>query len=263
MKLVNRISGNLFFEGDPPAPPTPPPPPPPPSPARTFTQDEVNRFVSQQHKALLDKNQELVGQLEALQQNKSLTEEERTNLQTQIDQLKSTYETKEQQAKIQYDKDKKKWETTEKTLSTERDAWKTRFEQTGIDNEIATEFAADAINIAQIRAILKPVAKYTEVLDEGKPTGRYQTTVDFEGRDTKGNPVPLKGISLKDAKKAMLEQPDLYGNLFKNTANGGTGVSPAGTASNGKIGDIDKMSPAEYAKHREEIRSKMAESKVT
>lgn len=261
-----KIAGRpTFFDPtDPPNPnpnpPSPPAPPPPPAP-RTFTQDEVNRMLAEEKRKLQSKNNETIQQLEQLKQNQQLTEEERNNLQQQIEQLQAQFQTKEQQAQTELERLQKKYENDTKKLTTDKESWKNRFETYVMKHEVVSEFASDVFNVGQIEAILLPKMKIVEEIDSTtkQPTGKFVTQVDFEGRDEKGNPIPLKALSLKDTKKAMKEMPDVYGNLFKSDAASGVGQMPVTTTpSGGAIGNLENLSPQEYAQKRALIRQEMA-----
>lgn len=218
---------------------------------KQILQRELNRV----NKDANQRNKELVNQLEQLKTNQSLSEEEKNNLQTRIDELTSTFQTKEEQQKIEIDKLTKKHTTELTATSEDRDRYKGLFEQKVLSVEIfeaASEFKA--FNPHQISAILLPLTKVAEGLDsDGKPNGEYHGTVNFTGKDKDGKPIQLK-LSVKDAVKAMTEMPEQYGNLFKTDANSGLGSSTNGGSTNGgRLADIDSMSPQEYAKNRERI----------
>jgi hypothetical protein len=268
-----------FYNDPPVSPPPPPPAPPPPPPAppapptgmpapegleipdnlkslTSYTQPQLNEIFAHNKRKLVEQNQNLVRQLETLRDGQNLSEQEKAQLQQQIDQLNSQYQTRDQQHQAEVNRLQEKYQKDTKKFNEERDLWKNRYETTITANEILVEGnAAKAYNIDQLKAIILPLTKVVEDMQDGKPTGNFVPRVDFTGRDKDGKPVKLN-LSVKETIKTMKEMPDLYGNLFLNDQNGGLNTFPApGQAGNGSAAglNVDDMTPQQYLKNREAL----------
>lgn len=244
---------NTFFEGE-----GDPPTPTPPTPPKTFTQDQVNQFltqrISEEHQKYQKSSQQTIDQLKALQAHASTTEEQKSQLQIQIDNLTTQFNTKEQQLAKQV----KDWETKYNTditgIKKEAESWREKFEgnvkNVAIVNA-ATQFKA--YNPAQIESILSPITKVVEEPGpDGKPTGNLVPMVAWQSTDKEGKRIMLQ-LSVPDAVKAMTETPDLYGNLFRSDANGGLGGSTTGGRGASAAftqAEVESMSVDDYAKNR-------------
>lgn len=265
--MFDRVLTNRFFdlrlvslfegEGEGEKPPVVPP--------KTFTQDDVNRLVSnrinEEHVKYQQASQKTIDELKKLQQLASTTEEHKNQLQIQIDNLTAQFNTKEQQLAKQV----KDWETKYNTdtagIKKDAETWRSKYEgnvkNVAIVNA-ATQFKA--YNPAQIESILSPMTKVIEEAGpDGKPTGNFLPMVTWQNKDKDGKAVTLQ-LSVPDAVKAMTETPDLYGNLFRSEANGGLGggtTGGRGSATTFTTADIESMSPAEYAKNKEAIHAQM------
>jgi hypothetical protein len=222
----------------------------------SYTQPQLNEIFAHNKRKLVEQNQNLVRQLETLRDGQNLSEQEKAALQQQIDQLNSQYQTRDQQHQAEVNRLQEKYNKDTKKSAEERDLWKGRYENTVTANEILIEGnAAKAYNIDQLKAIILPMTKVVEDLQDGKPTGNFVPRVDFTGRDKDGKPVKLN-LSVKETIKTMKEMPDLYGNLFLNDQNGGLNTFPApGQAGNGSAAglNVDDMTPQQYLKNREAL----------
>lgn len=246
-------------------------PPPPPAAPITFNplqQSRVNELLAEEKRKTLQlaqqANQKTIQQLEALQQNQNLTQQERDRLAGQIEELKTQYQTKEQQQQSEYTKLQTTSAKQIKDMTGERDTWKGRFEGTVKKTEIRDASREHkAISEEQIEAIVLPITRIVEDLEDGKPTGTMVARCTFMAKDKDGKPVKLE-LSVSDTVKAMREWPEKYGNLFKSDSNGGTGQIPNLGSVNGGGGalpDINQMTPAQYAANRTKIRAEMAKTR--
>lgn len=270
---VIRLAVRRFFNEPEPLPEPAPAPTPAPNPApnpapqpRTYSETEYNRLVNsklaEEKRKSAEANKKVVEQLQSLQQNVQLTEQEKASLQAQIDELQATYRSAEETKKIELEKQQNKYDKDTKLLAVERDSWRTRYENNMIDVDITNAAVVhEAVSPEQIKAFLRPLTRCVEKLDEAnKPTGQYVTRVKFEDTDADGKPVILD-LDTAAAVKLMRDRANRFGNLFKNTTNGGTGtlVNPNPVSGNG-VSDIMKMSPQEYLKNRDKIHAEMRAS---
>jgi hypothetical protein len=226
---------------------------------QSYTQQQLNEIFTHNKKKLVDQNQNLVRSLETLRDSQNITEQEKTQLQQQIDQLNSQYQTRDQQHQAEINRRDDKYNKDTKSLSSERDLWKGRFEKTITENEILVEATnSKAYNPDQVKAIILPLTKVVEDLQDGRPTGNFVPRVDFVGKDKDGKAIKLN-LTIKETVKAMKEMTDVYGNLFINEQNPGLNLNPApGQANNGNLPDLENMSASDYAKHRAAFRQKYA-----
>ncbi len=244
---------------------TPTPTPTITPPAIVFTteqQAKLNELLAAERKKVTDSaqkaNQTLVGQLEELKNNKNLTEAEKTRLSTQIEELKNQYQTKEQQAQTEYQKLQKKYETDTKELTTKAEQNQLRFENKLKQVDLqAAAIKYEAINPKQVEKLIWDLTFVEPELNaDGQPTGEMVTRVNWTGKDKEGNAVKLK-LKVEDAIKAMTEIPDEYGNLFRNPAKGGLNGNTNNSGDSGRVGNIEQMTPQQYAANREKIRQEM------
>lgn len=250
-----------------PNPPQPVPTPAPKAPV-AFTPDQqsrVNELLAEEKRKTQQnaqqQNQKTIQQLEQLQQNQNLTQQERDRLAAQIEELRTQFQTKEQQAQTEYTKLQTKYNSETKGLTTERDTWKSRFETAIKKTEIRDASREHkAISEEQIEALVMPMTRMVEEMEDGKPTGNMVVRATFMGQDKDKKPVKLE-LSISDAIKAMRETPEKYGNLFQSDSKGGTGQIPNnGSVSGGGNGmpNIEEMTPAQYLANRTKIRQQMA-----
>lgn len=221
------------------------------TPPKTFTQDQMNKILADDRRKNQAKQKELLTQLEQLQQTARLTDDERNNLNAQVEELRLQTTTAEERARTALDKQKKDYDVKVTTLTTERDEWRNRYTETAIGHEITNAAVTqEAFSPGQIAAMLRPNTRLTEELDgTGKPTGRLIPKVKFEASDKDGQPIVLD-LTVPEAVKRMKETPDVFGNLFKSTAQGGLGTqAPTGQGKGGKV-DVSKLTPAQYREMR-------------
>lgn len=231
-------------------------------------QAEVTRVNTNEKRIWQDRNKKLVDDLEGIKKQANVTAEQKEQLQQQIDDLKQTYMTEKDQKEQEIGKLQKKYDSDIAAKDKESATWKGRFETKSFSVDVrdaAHEF--EAFDASQIEAILVPFKAFEEGLDDNqRPNGDFNAIIkDFPALDKEGKSVKLK-LSVRDAVKKMTEMPDKYGNLFKAKGQSGTGTSTSQTggsgSGNGKLGDIENMSPQEYAKNRPGIRDKMREAQT-
>lgn len=218
----------------------------PPTPTKTFTQEEVDQIIGNDRKRQEDKVRELISKTEALQKSQAATQSEKAMLEAQLEELRNSLLSDKELA----EKEAKKRETQHlndlKNLEMDRDTWKTRYHAETINRAILdSAVSADAYNPRQIVALLGPTARLAPVLDEaGQETGNFTVKVKFN--TAKGKTLD---IGVDDAIKAMLDEPENYGNMFKSQLK--SGVGGQGNAPKPKVGDLKGMSASEY---RERVR---------
>ena len=229
---------------------------------KKFNQDDVNTMLAKEKRKTQDAQKRLAQELEKAKQDVALSDEDRTELSKQVEELERKYMTIEERSIQAADKTKGQHDSAIKDLVTERDAWQQRFTSATIDVAITQAASANkAIQTEQIAALLRPFTKLTEKLDEdNKPNGTFESRVAFNDTDKNGKPIVLD-LSVPEAVKRMSELSN-YGNLFVNGKSGGLG----GVGNSGKrTNDAELLEKAmndsalyrELRKKRPELFAKM------
>lgn len=218
-----------------------------------LTQEQFNKALAEDRRKHQAKYEKLEQTHAALLENKNLTDQQRKELETSLEDLRSQFQTKEQQAETERVKLVERHSNEVKKLTEERDQWQQSYTNMVISNSLITAASeAEAWNPTQIEAILRPQTRLADELGEdGKKTGRLIPRVKMMGNDKDGKTVELD-LSVGDAVKLMRETPEKFGNLFKSTANSGLGANPTGKP--GTQPDLAKIAqdPAAYRKLRKE-----------
>lgn len=219
---------------------------------KKFSQDDLNKALAKEKEKTRQQNAALIQQLEELKSIKSLSDEQRSNFEKQIEELQNQSLTKEQLAQKEQEKIKTEYSTKLKTAEETGTKWKGKYEGVLVDHALAAAASkAKAFNPVQIEALLRPHSRVADVLEDGKPTGKSQVLVDFTYTDDKGKPVTLTGINPDEALKVMKDQ-EQYANLFIDEGTGGVGGSGSrqGGNRNKTAEDIAKMTPEQFREYR-------------
>lgn len=246
----------------------PPPPPPPPAPVDppvdppveppanpdddkpTISKAQMNKIVQErlgrEQKKAAEEKQKVIERLTQLERAKGLSDKERGDLATQIEDLKTSMLTKEQQAELT--RKKLEGELTGKLKEVESRAEKNwrLYEGSTITREI-TDAAAkhDAFRASQVVKHLRDITQLVEDKDPetSQGLGTYTPRVKFP--DTKdGKPITLD-LTVEEAVRRMKDLPEEYGNLFKSGVAGGLG----GSSGAGGAAD-DGTPPSDPVKYR-------------
>ncbi len=264
--VLSRIWNPTFSDADPAPPATPPaappadPPPaappadPPPAapPAdgdKTFTQDELNTYLATDRRKNKDQLTKLTSELEATTKKLNLTVQERTEVDSQLEEFRKQTMTSEELAKEANEKSKKKHETELADVTAERDKWKNDYTESTILRSITDAAATnEAVSPRQVVAILRPDTRLVEALDDdGKGTGVLEPRVSLNTTNDEGQPVTLD-LTPKEAVLRMKET-DEFLNLFKGTGTGGLGGSQQGAG--GSQADAATLARTDPEKYRE------------
>lgn len=227
------------------------PPPNPPNPGgKTFTQDEVNKFVAERSKKATERAEQLEKQLKDMLDSKNLTEKEKTEYQARLEEIQTANMSKEEQWKKENEKISKGYTKQVETLAGERDSWKKRFDTLMTDLEIRKAGKTNnCFNEDQMVEILGRGARMREKVGaDGKATGDYEAVLSFtDEKDEKPFSVELP---VADAIKRMKELPHRYGNLFKSDNTPGLGGGTNGSGLNVPLVFDESMSDETYDKFR-------------
>lgn len=219
---------------------------------KVFTQDEVNALLAKEKRQFQEKSKQTLTQLEQLQQSAALTQEEKTNLEAQIEELRQRSMSAEEIAKQQVEKTKKEYDGKLTQTQQEAQRWEGSFKNMLVANSITdASIKHNAFSPQQIIAVLRPTTKVVEKIGaDGKPTGEFEARVMFHGKNEKNEPVTLD-LTVEEAVKQMRDNPTDYGNLFKDMTKGGVGTvigeGKGGTLTSQQLANL---TPAQYAELR-------------
>lgn len=223
---------------------------------RKFSQSDVDRFLAEDRRKTKAQTEKLITELEALKQNKNLSEKQRNELSARIEELHTQVLTKDQLL----EKERTKMQTEHRTeLQKERDekeAWKQRYTESSIVRNISDVAVTEgAYSPEQIVSLLQAQTRLVEDTDaDGTPTGTFTPKVKFKDTDAEGKSVTLE-LTIQEAVKRMKDLPDRFGNLFKANLNGGLGgngtVPAGGTIDPSKIKNM-----SDYQRMRERVTGK-------
>ncbi len=255
MYKQNKHSTLYFEEPVSPVDPADPADPADPGDAgKVFTQDQVDKIIQKRVAREHQDKKSLLEQLEQFKRAKGVSDEDKTRLQDQIDKLNKSMLTKEELAA----REKKELETQLTSQLEETSAkaqlWEERY-MSSTKRRSLTDAAVseDAYRPSQIVALLEPITRLDEVLDDkNQPTGEYVAMVTVSSKDGDGNPTKLD-LPVRDALKEMKKQTEEYGNLFRSGATGGVGGSAAPGIGDAGAFDLSSLSGIDkYIKARRE-----------
>ena len=231
---------------------------------KSFNKDDVNRIVQERlsrdresrEAAHQEKYKDLETRYTELLSEENLGEETRTKLTGQLEDVRKQLRTKDQEAAHQRKllQDGHDVELTKAVKSAE--SWESRFRESSITRELQDAAVThDAYEAGQIVALLRPMTKLVEVVDEttNEPTGEYKTVVDFPDVDAKDQAVMTQRTPTEAVKR--MKEVVTSANLFRSNVVAGVGAGNATggvtPGANGKV-DVRKLSTEQYMKLRKE-----------
>ena len=223
---------------------------------KTFTQEEVNKFLASDRRKHQEKYESLEGSYQQLLDNESLSKDERNKLEESLENLRAQYRTKEQQAA--HERKRLEEEYSERLAEAEKqyEVWEHRYMESTISRALQDAAVShEAYNPSQVLALLRPMTKMVETTDEkGRGLGEFEPMIDFADVDLETGESVMTQRTPENAVKRMQELPELYGNLFKSGVVSGIGGNSAtgglAPGANGQI-DVRKLSPTQYREIRE------------
>jgi len=218
----------------------------------SMTQDQLNKMMADNRRKLTQQNEKLVGELNTLKNQATMTATERSELEERIEKLQEQTMTQEEIAKRDTKKAGKAHQEEIDKLTGERDHWQLNYTSERVNRSLQdAAIEAKATVPEQIVSLLGPQTYLSEVLGEdGKPTGAYEPLIKFVDVDDDGKPT-THSLKPADAMKRMQELPDRFGNLFINPGAGGFGADNGAGGKGGKQKTIDAIKdPDAYMKWR-------------
>jgi len=225
-------------------------------PARTFSQEEVDRIVVKRNKAVKAQLEQAERRYEQLLENKSLTEQQREELQGELQTLQSQLRTREQQTAHEAKKRQEQFEKQLTETKSQAEYFKNLFESSTRERAILDAAVQhDAYNPDQFINILGPRTKVVEEVNEqGEKTGRLVPRVAVTTKGEDGTPTEVLKAPA-EAIEEMKEQAE-FGNLFRSNVAKGIGEGTSNSANPGRV-DLTKISDEEYFRNREKYRQQM------
>jgi len=217
---------------------------------KTFNQEDVNKIVTTRNKKLKAQYETLEGNYEQLLENFRGSDEQRSKLEDDLENVRAQMRTKEQQAAHERNREKQKYEKELTVAQKAAVEWKERFETSTIQRAIVDAASKnDAYNPDHFVHLLSPRSKVVEELkDDGTPTGHMVPRVEWEveNPETKQRELVLKTPA--EVIELMKEDVQSHGSLFKSNVAKGLGAGTNPGAPRGRM-DVKNMSMAEYAKY--------------
>jgi len=217
-----------------------------------FTQDDLNRILAEDKRKHKERMAQLEAQMQELSQDKSLSEEQRTAMAGQLEDLRKSFRTEKQQIEHEKAQAEERYKTELEETKARADKWENLYKEEKVVRSLQDAAAgADAFNSNQIVGLLRPMTQLKEV------EGNLQPMIDFPDIDAKTGEEIQTLRTPGDAVKRMKELPKVYGNLFKSNVVSGVGAGQADTGT----GDIDyaSMTSEQYRAKREEIKRRLSQ----
>lgn len=252
--MIRKRWWKLVYDGDDSTTTNPPPPPA----KKVFTQEDIDRIAGEERRKAKERSDRLAVQLEDLQKKAGLSQQEKDDLQQQIESLRTEHLTKEEQIKAEHDKIIKKTKADTDSLLKDRDSWKDRYTTSEIRRSIQDASTVEKARSSKpIVALLQPLTFLASVIDaDGKPTGDLVPKVKWT-EVKEGKTLTLE-LSVHDAVKKMKENEE-YFHLFEGTATSGIGGSSR-SAQGSNDYDPEKP-PSDPAKFRAWRQKRMGRTK--
>lgn len=226
---------------------------------RTFTQDDVNKFLADDRRRHEAKYKQLEQTMQRQLKNVQLDKSERDKLSKELEELQATFRTKEQQLEYERKQAAQKYQLELQETQERAERWEKLFRSEKIDRSLLDAAGPDAFNPSLIVDLLRPVTDLKEeTTEDGESTGKLVPMVSFNDIDEKTG-EPIKTLRTPaEAVKRMKELPALYGGLFKSNVVSGVGAGNAegSVSSSGPI-DVSKLTPEQYRKLRAENPEKL------
>ncbi len=222
---------------------------------KTFTQEQVNKFLADDRRKHTDKYTSLETSYQDLLANSTVQGDERTNLEAQLNDLRAQFRTKEQQAQFEAQEAQTVYEQTITQLRADKETWENRYTQSSISNALQSAAVEhDAFNPNQIITQLQSNTRLVEEVDTvtSQKTGRLVPMVEMQGLNPDTGAAETLQMTPSEAVAYMKKSPEKWGNFFKNNIREGMGSISATDGSIGDGGAVDhsKLTTEQYMKLR-------------
>jgi acetolactate synthase small subunit len=224
---------------------------------KTFTQEDLNRFLAEDRRKHQTQLKEQAEKLETVLKNSQLTEQDRKVLQENLEAVKGQLRSAEAAAA----KEKQELEQAfqGKLVDAEKKSqiWEGLYRESMIQRSLQdAAVKGDAWQPGQIVTLMKPMTKLVACVDPttNRPNGQYEVQIEMLDTDPKTGQQVMMNRTPEAAVARMKELPEQFGNLFKSGVVSGIGSSSAtGGLMPGQGGKIDvrKLTPTQYREIRE------------
>lgn len=195
-----------------------------------FTQKQVNKMLAEDRRKHEDRIKQAVEQLETAKKAKGLSDKERTEMQSKIEDLNNSLMTKEQLAKKELEKKDKEYKQQLDTVDQEKIFWQSEYSKETAKNQILSSVQEyKGVRSEQFVELLMPKTRLVELVgDDGKGLKKFVHKIKYLTKNDKNEEVELD-LTIPETIKRMKEEPERFGNLFESGFQGGLG----GGGSNG------------------------------
>jgi len=232
-------------------PELPPGAPPTPGKDPVFTQDDVNKIVGHRQKTLRTQYESLEKNYQSLLEKTNLTENERSELQSHLEQVQTQLRTKEQQIAVDSKRASEAHQRELKGAIEDRDRYQTLFTRSTVERAIVDAATKhEAFNPTQFVSLIGDKVRVLDELDtDGNKTGRMIPVVEIDEKDAETGLYVKVRKSPEELIASMKEDIPTWGNLFKSNVARGIGEG-RGAGAQGRL-DPAKVSDAEYFANRD------------
>lgn len=220
---------------------------------RYMTQDEIDQIVEKRTSKARAANKRTLEQLEGLQATVKMSDEQKEQLEGQIDELRKKTFTAEEIAKREKQLAEKAYSGKLSEAEKRATLWQDRYKSTRIQtaiSEAAREHGVTTQSVPFLEAFLKNTTQLIEKKDETGQVIDFDIQVNFNDVGADGKTLPVQ-LPVGDTVKRMKELPDLFGHLFPAPA-GGVGGNSGRNQNPAAKGFAPGMSMDEYMRRRKE-----------
>ena len=218
----------------------------------TLTQEQFNAAIAKEKKAWQTKQQQLAQQLDEIKKSATMTAEQKTALEQQIEELRNANLSVEERARLAKEKVEKEWKEKYEASDGQAQTWRKRHDDLKISHDLrqaAIEAGVLPNSIKFVEAVLRPLTRLVEENDDdGQPAGKYTVKIKFSDKTKEGKPF-MGDYTIAETLARMKDTPEEYGSLFETDKKGGLG---ANNGQPGKKTNLKNMPTGEYIRRRRE-----------
>jgi len=225
---------------------------------KLFTQEQLNEFLArdrrthqEQTKKVAEQAKQMESRLQKLISDKNTSEAHRASLEADLEDLRASQRTEQEQREHLAKKAKEEHENALNNLKSEASQWESLFKESTVQRTL-TDAAVkhEAFSPSQLVALLKDKTEMRPVKDQENQVipGRFEAKTAIEVKGDDGQ-VMTAWKTPEEAVEMMKNNPDEYGNLFRNAVIAGIGGGTAASTGKNSAGvDPSKLSMAEKAR---------------
>ncbi len=223
---------------------------------RTFSQDEVNKFLAEDRRKHQEKYSSLETSYQELLSNQNLGQEERDRLQKELEDLQARHRTKEQQIAYERKQEEEKYTADLKEARSAAEIWEKRYTESTIHQALqSAAIKHEAFNAEQVIVQLRGATELVEAKDaKGQPTGDLTPMVTMTVKNEDSGVSERLQMTPDEAVEYMKKNPEQWGNFFRNNIREGIGSANATDGANIGSGNVDhsRLNDEQWFKLRKE-----------